>query len=646
MTGTRHTIIYMMILLFVMGFPLVAGSKLYGADNKNINPSQEGVVKANQQDDEKSVNYTSNSEHAIPGDHGSAKAAPSESGPKGGDVQQEEDMMEAALRLLSESHEYWLKGDSDSALEMLDQAYALILDANGDPDIARQKDDLRLLISKRILSIYSGMQTTAPGKRGEIPIIMNADVEKEIRSFQTGERNFFISSYQRSGLYRPDIVKELKRLGLPEELSWLPLVESGFKVSALSSARALGLWQFIPSTGYKYGLERDEWIDERMDPEKSTRAAIAYLRDMHGMFGDWLTVLAGYNCGENRVLRVISRQHINYLDRFWDLYHQLPYETARYVPRFLATLHIVRNPQKYGMDLGTPLIKQGPEPGYEVVKTNKSMRLQDIAQQLDITEETLTQLNPELRYKITPEKEYALKVPMDMAGKYANVADTIPHWEKPMPAPKSRPVVIAHRVKRGESIGSIAKRYGTSPRSIRAYNSLSAKSNVKVGQYISIPISSSKMKKKALSQVAAEEGKKKSGSGTFISYRVKKGDTLASIAKMSNTTVKAIKETNRMKKNTVKAGEVIKIARTGDGNANAGTSASDVKGSKKKVKATKSTKRVSEGKKSDKTYVVKKGDNLSLIAKSHKVELSRLQELNNIKGKNATLREGQVILIE
>ena len=116
-------------------------------------------------------------------------------------------------------------------------------------------------------------------------------------------------------------------------------MESGFKIQAYSRARALGLWQFIPSTGYKFGLSRDEWVDERMDVEKSTQAAIAYLKELHGMFGDWLTVLAAYNCGEGRVLRVISRQHINYFDRFWDLYNQLPRETARYVPR-LSLIHI------------------------------------------------------------------------------------------------------------------------------------------------------------------------------------------------------------------------------------------------------------------------------------------------------------------
>ncbi|MFA6411296.1 MAG: LysM peptidoglycan-binding domain-containing protein [Syntrophales bacterium] len=652
MTGARHTIIYFMILLFVLIFPLVDGSHLYGGDTKEKDPSQEGVAKQRQKDEKKSANSSAGWNIGGSEEKSSAEAGQSESKSrakakaKGGEGQQEQDMMDAALRLLSESHGYWVKGDSESALEMLDQAYALILDTNGDPEIARQKDDLRLLISKRILSIYSGMQTTAKGKRGEIPLIINADVEKEIRSFQTGERSFFISSYQRSGLYRPDIVKELKRLGLPEELSWLPLVESGFKITALSSARALGLWQFIPSTGYKYGLERDQWIDERMDPEKSTRAAIAYLRDLHGMFGDWLTVLAGYNCGENRVLRVISRQHINYLDRFWDLYHQLPYETARYVPRFLATLHIVRDPKKYGMDLGSPMNKQGSGPGYEVVKTNKSMRLQDIAQHLNIPEETLCQLNPELRYKITPENEYALKVPTDMAGKYAGVAETIPRWERPLPVPKSSPVAIAHRVKRGESIGSIAKKYRTSPQSIRTYNHLSAKSSVKIGQYLSIPIRSSKGTKKVSSNIAAEEGKKKAGSEEFISYKVKKGDTLASIAKMSNTTVGAIKKNNKLKKNTIKAGEVIKIDKSVSANENSETSERDVKSSRKKVKGTKSTKTASEGKKNDKSYVVKKGDSLARIARSHEMKLSRLRELNNMKGKDPALKEGQLIVLE
>ncbi|MCX7636154.1 MAG: transglycosylase SLT domain-containing protein, partial [Syntrophales bacterium] len=158
-----------------------------------------------------------------------------------------QEVMEQALTLLEASQEYWQRGDVESALEMLDQAYGLIIKADGDPEVGRQKDDLRLLISKRILTIYSAMRTvTATGTKSEIPMVINSDVEKELRSFQTVERDFFIAAYQRSFRYRPFIVKELKNAGLPEELSWLPLVESGFKVAALSRARALGLWQFIP----------------------------------------------------------------------------------------------------------------------------------------------------------------------------------------------------------------------------------------------------------------------------------------------------------------------------------------------------------------------------------------------------------------
>ena len=171
------------------------------------------------------------------------------------------------------------------------------------------------------------------------------------------------------------IVGALKEAGLPEELAWLPLIESGFKTRAFSSARALGLWQFIPSTGYKFGLKRDTWIDERLNQEKATKAAIAYLKELHQIFGDWTTVLAGYNCGEGRVLKRIRNQKINYLDNFWDLYTQLPRETARYVPRFLATLHILKDPAGYGFILGEP---DAPV-SYETVNIQKSVQLKEVA---------------------------------------------------------------------------------------------------------------------------------------------------------------------------------------------------------------------------------------------------------------------------
>jgi len=474
--------------------------------------------------------------------------------------EQDQDIMEQALDLLQASQAYWVKGDVESALEMLDQAYAIILDTNGEPDIARQKDDLRLLISKRILAIYSAMQTVTTGKKSEIPLIMNATVEKEIRSFQGYERDFFISSYQRSYLYRPMMIRELKKAGLPEELSWLPLVESGFKIAALSKARALGLWQFIPSTGYKYDLDRDDWIDERMDAEKSTRAAIAYLKDLHGMFGDWLTCLAAYNCGEGRVMRVISRQHLNYLDRFWDLYDQLPNETARYVPRFLATLHIIKDPKKYGMDLDNG--SQKPLPlSYEIVRTNYPMKLQDIAKHLNVSEDVLNGLNTELRFKITPEKGYDLKVPLEMAEKFASVANEIPRCEKPLPriAHKGRPIHVSHRVRQGETISAIASKYRTTAKAIRVQNRLTTKTEtLKAGQYLTIPMNPTKV----ASKKGGQEDKPTAGNAV-IRYKVKKGDTLASIAERYNVSIADIKEMNHLKNNTVKVGQIVRLTKNG-----------------------------------------------------------------------------------
>jgi membrane-bound lytic murein transglycosylase D len=180
-----------------------------------------------------------------------------------GDSEIDEDIDEI-VELLRLAQAYRDKGDMDNALKSLDKAYGILLGEEEDSStVVRQKDDLRLLIARKILDIYPGKRLSTIGKQSEIPLIMNADVEKEIRSFQTVERSFFERSYERAGYYLPIMKQLLRQAGIPEELAWLPLVESGFQVHALSRARALGPWQFIPSTGYKYGLNRDLYIDER-----------------------------------------------------------------------------------------------------------------------------------------------------------------------------------------------------------------------------------------------------------------------------------------------------------------------------------------------------------------------------------------------
>jgi len=188
-----------------------------------------------------------------------------------------------ALFLCELSQMEWKQGEIERAIEKLDQAYALILkvEPENNPSFLEEKENLRVAISRRMLEIYSSRLVVVNSQnRNEIPITINKPVQDEIDAFTIGrEKDFFLASYRRSGRYRVRIEAALQEAGLPTELAWLPLVESGFKVTALSPARALGLWQFIPSTGYRYNLNRDKYIDERLDPEKSTRGAIEYLKD-------------------------------------------------------------------------------------------------------------------------------------------------------------------------------------------------------------------------------------------------------------------------------------------------------------------------------------------------------------------------------
>ncbi|MDD8019131.1 MAG: LysM peptidoglycan-binding domain-containing protein [Bacteroidota bacterium] len=454
------------------------------------------------------------------------------------------EIMQNALELLEEADKLWKNDDMEETLDTLDETYSLILDANGDPIIVQEKDNLRLLIAQRILAVYSSKRTVLNGKNSEIPLTMNADVEKEIRSFQGVERDSFIAAYQRSGMYSSAILKELKKAGIPEEFFWLPLIESLFKINAYSSARALGLWQFIPSTGYKFGLIRNAWIDERMDVQKSTRAAIAYLKELHNMFGDWLTVLAAYNCGEGRVLRVISRQHINYLDSFWDLYRQLPNETARYVPRFLAILHIIKDPQKYGFDLSDP-----EEPiSTETVKVNKIMKLKDIADKIGASDETMALLNPELKYKMTPDHEYDLRIPEQSLEKFKLVYNDIPESQKPRLV-SARKVFIKHRVRRGETLSSIARKYHVSISTIKFYNKLRSNKLIK-GRRLTIPTS-----KRGYARVNI---KRKSVSSPGR-YKVRKGDTLSIIASRYGMTLNKIRKLNDLKTNKIYVGQRLKV---------------------------------------------------------------------------------------
>ncbi len=465
--------------------------------------------------------------------------------PKFTNEEKGQNLLDSAMDFINASQEYWSEGNFEKAIATLDEAYSLVVevDTYSNADLIQQKEDLRFMISRRILEIYASRYTTVKGNHNEIPLTLNEHVQKEINRFKGPERNFFIQSYKRSGRYMPYILKALKEAGLPEELAWLPLIESGFKVNALSRARALGLWQFIPSTGYKFGLKRDTWIDERLNPEKSTDAAIAYLKELHQIFGDWTTVLAGYNCGEGRVLKKIRNQNINYLDNFWDLYTQLPRETARYVPRFLATLHILKDPAKYGLTL------EGAESPieYEELTINKPVQLKAVGKSIGVSLKDLTALNSELRRKATPPTQYSLKVPLGRGNVLLAHMNEIPKW-----SPPKSPYVF-HRVRKGETLSLIALRYRAKVSSIAKANKIGKKHLIRVGQKLKIPLSGS-----AAGQNYASSNAKLLPGGK---YRVKKGDSLWLIARRFKTKTETLKRINDMRTTRLDIGQVIKVKR-------------------------------------------------------------------------------------
>lgn len=511
-------------------------------------------------------------------------------------------LLDEALDFCEVAQSFWQKGELENALEALDKAYSLILEVDTleDAKLIQQKEDLRFLISKRILEIYASRNIVVNGSYNEIPLAMNRHVKKEIQRFTGIERRFFQESYQRSGFYRPYILEALKKEGMPEELSWLPLIESGFKVRALSRARALGLWQFIPSTGYKFGLKRNSHVDERLDFIKATNAAIAYLKELHSIFGDWATVLAAYNCGEGRVLKVIRTQNINYLDNFWDLYQRLPMETARYVPRFFATLHIIRNLEKYGFtDLATD-----PPLDFDTVEINRQAHLKSISKTTGIDLSELQVLNPELRYQILPAESYTLRVPSGSQEAITANLEAIPITQLPQRS------YVWHRIRRGESLSTIARRYRTSVSKIKRANSLRS-SMIRAGRKLKIPQRGYVASRKWTVQPTTVP--------TAGVHYVHKGDSLWIIAKRYGTTVQKIRTLNDLNTNHLYIGQGLKIPGF-------------------QPEPLPDTSQLN-------TYVVQRGDSPFTIAKKHNMPLERLLRINRLTPRSKIF-PGQKLLIE
>ena len=248
-------------------------------------------------------------------------------------------------------------------------------------------------------------------------------VDSFVTQFQTNLRGFYTRALSRSGRYVPRMSSILQKKGLPQELAYLPLIESGFQTHAVSRAGAVGPWQLIPGTGRRYGLRIDRYVDERCDPVKSTEAAARYMKDLHDMFNDWHLSLAAYNTGEQNISRILERKRA---EDFWQMSERgyLYQETQDFVPEFLAALHIAETPQAYGFD---PPAEQPLR--YDVVKVDRPVSLATIAQLTGTRTEAIRELNPALHRGVVPPQGYAVRLPEGTKDTfevaYANLPRTV-----------------------------------------------------------------------------------------------------------------------------------------------------------------------------------------------------------------------------
>ncbi|HBZ00861.1 MAG TPA: hypothetical protein DEO84_06010, partial [candidate division Zixibacteria bacterium] len=487
---------------------------------------------------------------------------------------------------------YFQISQLDSAQAAYEQSLAILseldLDPEQNPDLAARmerllneiEEDYRLtLISSGTLSsdasvtafreLFSDLKNfknlkesgfvhefnAADSSNYDIEIEWNSRVENSLIYLQTVARNKFTTYLERSAVYLPLMEKIFKEKGLPHDLVYLPLIESGFNASAYSYAKASGFWQFISSTGKLYGLDHNWWFDERRDFEKATEAAASHLKDLYNMFGSWNLALAAYNAGAGRISRQIKREKTN---DFWKL--DLAKQTETYVPLFMASVIIAKQPQKYGFN---PNYQQPLE--FETSKINKCLSFKNISAKIGIPVSDLERLNPELLRGMTPPDatDYVLRIPKGYQESFAAVYDDLTaepalSWTK-------------HRVKKGETVTSVARKYGVSVATIQQANDLSKGKRLTAGQILTVPLQyGNKTKPDAASVIlnappvsnvkeTFQERSQSAVKNNPSRYMVKSGDTLWEIAAAFGVSISELKRLNNISVNTVYAGRWLKI---------------------------------------------------------------------------------------
>ncbi len=446
----------------------------------------------------------------------------------------------------------------------------------------------------------------------DIPIEFNKNVRNAIYYFQNKGRDNMATWLKRSGRYLPMIQEIFEEEGIPLDMAYLAMIESGYNPRAYSRARAVGMWQFIYSTGKVYGLTRNQWIDERRDPVKSTRAAARHLNDLYKVTDDWNNVMAAYNCGVTRIKRQLkTTKDIEY----WDM--QLPRETRNYVPTFMAAVIIAKAPEIFGFDM----IEKSPPLVYDEVEVHPYTSLKTIGTCAGISIDVLRDLNPELSTNRVPsgKEPYKIKIPENTADAFL-VAYAKKPVEKYVP-----PRVSSYRVRRGDTFSSIAYKHRVSIRHLREANrNIRDINKLRIGQRINIP--SGNATGTSTTATAQRSSPANVSVGNTSHYTVRKNDTLGIIAERFHTRVSRLQALNNMGRRTrIYVGQKLLVTAGGDSQPSEET----------KVASTGS---------GTITYVVKKNDTLYEIAQKYGVDYRELKRINNIID-HRKIKPGQKLII-
>ncbi|MDH7446338.1 LysM peptidoglycan-binding domain-containing protein [Aquimarina sp. 2201CG14-23] len=395
----------------------------------------------------------------------------------------------------------------------------------------------------------------------------NASLESVIKNYLKNRHEHLERLMALSEFYFPLFEQELDNQNIPLEIKYLAIVESALKPRAKSRVGATGLWQFMFGTGKMFGLEVSSYVDERMDPIMATQAACKYLASLYRVFGDWDLALASYNSGPGNVTKAIRRSggYTNY----WNIRHNLPRETAGYLPAFLATMYIFEYAEEHGFK------PKRPEFAYfetDTIKVKQMITLDQVSEYMDINIEELQFLNPSYKLDIIPhikDENYVLRLPLDQVGKFVSNEEQIyalaqaefDKREKPLPKFYEANDKIRYRVRSGDFLGKIARRYGVRVSQIKRWNGLRS-NNLRIGQRLTIyprrPVVDRPQKKKSTTKAVAS-----TTPGSSEVYTVKSGDTLWSISqKFKGVSIENLRSWNDISGSGIKPGMKLKLSKS------------------------------------------------------------------------------------